>query len=214
MKINKDNVIIYAVDDDASMRKSLVRLLKSAGFKTEAFASAEQFLKADIRTDKLLCLISDIRMPGMTGMELQEEINKKDVSMPIVFITGHGDIPMSVSAMKKGAVDFLKKPFDQRDLLDAVDAALLKSAKNREDMDVRQKAVDAFEKLTSREKEIFTYIITGMLNKQIAYALGISEKTVKAHRGQVTEKLNMCSVAEMVRFAEVAGVEPAECDIP
>jgi FixJ family two-component response regulator len=204
----KKHAYVYVVDDDASMRKGVLRLLKSLGFQAQAFASADEFLEADVETKMPSCLVLDIRMPGLSGMELQEALRAREYSMPIVFITGHGDVLMSVKAMKLGAVDFLKKPFDQDDLLEAIHSALAKDKVERADFVDHKQAQELAEKLTSRETEILSYVITGMLNKQIADALDIGEKTVKAHRGQATDKLGLYSVAELVRFAEKAGIPP------
>jgi FixJ family two-component response regulator len=154
------------------------------------------------------CIILDVQMPGLSGMDLQKELNKADYHMPIIFITGHGDIPMGVEAMKKGAVDFLTKPFDDKELLQAVEKAIEKDRQTRaeydETLDIRRR----IELLTPRENEILRYIITGMLNKQIALKLDIAEKTVKVHRGRIMEKLGVASVAELVRLAEKVGIEP------
>ncbi len=200
---------IYLVDDDPSMRKGVMRLLKSLGMKAQAFESAEEFLSADVSPDGPSCLILDIRMPGLTGMELQDELLKRDSCMPIIFITGHGDIPMSVQAMKKGAVDFLAKPVDCDDLLAAIRESLTKDAVRREDVGFLTSIRERIRTLTPREHEIMTYVITGMLNKQIAGALAISEETVKIHRGRVMQKLDVVSVAELVRLCEKVGIDPA-----
>jgi FixJ family two-component response regulator len=179
------------------------------GFQVETFPSAEQFLER-AHYDGVGCIVLDVRMPGLSGMDLQEELSKAEYSMPIIFITGHGDIPMSVEAMKKGAVDFLPKPFDDEELLQAVRAAIEKDriarAEHTEVHEIRRR----IERLTPRENEILRYIITGMLNKQIALKLDIAEKTVKVHRGRVMEKLGVDSVAELVRLAEKAGIKPPE----
>jgi len=200
---------VFAIDDDASVRKSLSRLLRSAGYTSEAFSSAEEFLRRE-HFDGVGCILLDVRMPGLSGMDLQEELNKADYHMPIVFITGHGDIPMTVEAMKKGAVDFLTKPFDDKELLHAVRAAIEKDrnarAEHAEVHEIRRR----IELLTLRENEILRYVVTGMLNKQVALELGIAEKTVKVHRGRVMEKLGVDSVAELVRLAEKAGIKPTE----
>ena len=206
--MTRTHACVYIVDDDSSMRRGLLRLLKSLDIKARAFASAEEFLDAELDTNTAGCLILDIRMPGLTGMELQEALSAREYCMPIIFITGHGDIPMSVRAMKKGAVDFLKKPFDEKDLLAAIDTALARDDANRAESADHKRASELVGRLTEREREIFSYVITGMLNKQIADALGICEKTVKAHRGQVTEKLGVYSVAELVRLADRAGIQP------
>jgi FixJ family two-component response regulator len=200
---------VFVIDDDASVRKSLSRLLRSAGFHAETFGSAEEFLKRD-HYDGIGCIVLDVRMPGLSGMDLQENLSKADYSMPIVFVTGHGDIPTSVQAMKNGAIDFLTKPFDDEKLLKAVKDAIEKDRSAREEhmavCDIRGR----IEQLTPRENEILRYVITGMLNKQIALELKIAEKTVKVHRGRVMEKLCADSVAELVRLAEKAGIDPPD----
>ena len=199
---------VFIIDDDASVRKSLARLLRSAGFEVETFATAELFLERE-HYEGIGCIVLDVRMPGISGIDLQDELSKADYSMPIVFITGHGNIPMGVQAMKKGAVDFLAKPFDDEELLQAVREAIEKDTQGRaehgEVLDIRGR----LELLTPREQEILRYVITGMLNKQIAYELGISEKTVKVHRGRIMEKLGIDSVADLVRLAEKVGINPA-----
>ncbi|MGZ3593943.1 MAG: response regulator transcription factor [Syntrophales bacterium] len=200
---------IFVIDDDAPVRKSLSRLLDAVGFSTESFASADQFLKRE-RFEGIGCIILDVRMPGLSGMDLQDELNKADYSMPIIFITGHGDIPMSVQAMKKGAVDFLPKPFDEDQLLDALRKAIEKDMQAKAERAGARDILGRMEQLTPREYEILQYLITGMLNKQIAFKLGIAEKTVKIHRSRVFEKLGTRSVAELVRMAEKAGIEPPE----
>ena len=198
---------VFIIDDDASIRKSLSRLLRSAGHTTETFASAEEFLGRE-HYNGIGCLLLDVQMPGLSGMDLQEELSKADYHMPIIFITGHGDIPMSVEAMKKGAVDFLIKPFDDRKLLQAVESAIERNRQTRaehdETLDIRKR----IELLTPRENEILRYVITGMLNKQIALKLDIAEKTIKIHRGRIMEKLRVHSVADLVRLAEKAGITP------
>jgi len=204
------NQTVYIVDDDPSVRKSLGRLLKSTGYEVELFESANEFLHTDPICDGPSCLVLDMKMPELSGFELQEELNRKGYSLPIVFVTGHGDIPMGVMAMKYGAVDFLTKPFDETDLLNAVQEALCRDSKNRKTMDERSTILKKIESLTPREYEILTYVITGMLNKQIAYDLKISEKTVKVHRGRVMGKMGVDSVAQLVRLADKVGVQPAD----
>jgi len=198
---------VFVIDDDASVRKSLSRLLRSAGYATETFASAEEFLGRD-HFEGVGCILLDVKMPGLSGMDLQEELNKADYHMPIVFVTGHGDIPMTVEAMKKGAVDFLTKPFDEEELLQALRAAIEKDRNARAEHTEVYEIRRLIELLTPRENEILRYVVAGMLNKQIALELGIAEKTVKVHRGRVMEKLGMDSVAELVRLAEKAGIKP------
>ncbi len=196
---------IFVVDDDTSVRKSLGRLLASAGYAVESFASAREFL-ASGRRPRPGCLVLDVRMPDLTGLELQRILASAPHQVPIVFITGHGDIPMSVRAMKDGAVDFLPKPFDDRDLLNAIGRAV---AKDVGDLG-REAGITEIQKrvglLTPRETEVFALVVTGMLNKQIAGALGIGEKTVKVHRARVMEKMRAGSVAELVRLADAVGL--------
>jgi len=198
---------VFIIDDDASVCKSLSRLLRAAGHETETFTSAEQFLKRE-HDQGVGCIILDVRMPGLSGMDLQDDLNKADCSMPVIFITGHGNIPMSVQAMKKGAVDFLTKPFDDEELLQAVESALEKDRKAKAERAEVHDILKRMERLTPREYEILRYVVTGMMNKQIAANLGIAEKTVKVHRGRIIEKLCVHSVAELVRLAEKVGIEP------
>lgn len=200
---------VFIIDDDSSVRKSLSRLVRSLGFGVEAFASAEAFLARELY-DGVGCIILDVRMPGLSGMELQDELSKTGYTIPIIFITGHGDIPMSVRAMKKGAVDFLPKPFDDDQLLDALTKAIEKDRDAKAHREETRGVLKHIEQLTPREREIFPYVISGMPNKQIAFSLDIAEKTVKVHRGRIMEKLGAHSVADLVRLAEKAGIEPAD----
>ncbi|OPX94195.1 MAG: Response regulator protein TodT [Syntrophorhabdus sp. PtaB.Bin006] len=200
---------VFVIDDDASVRKSLSRLLVSLGFEVETFASAELFLERD-PYDGVECLILDIRMPGLDGVALQDELSKADYSMPIIFITGHGDIPTSVQAMKKGAVDFLPKPFDDEQLLRAVKIAIEKDMKGKAMRGEARQVLERVKQLTPRENEILRYVISGMLNKQIGFKLGIAEKTIKIHRGRIMAKLHVTSVADLVRLAEKAGIKPTD----
>lgn len=200
---------VFIIDDDASVRKSLSRLLRSAGYAVEIFPSAEEFLARE-HFDGVGCIVLDVQMPGLSGMDLQEELSKADYHMPIIFVTGHGDIPMSVQAMKKGAVDFLTKPFDDKELLKAIESAIQKDGQARTEYHEVQNIRSRIELLTAREYEVFRYVIAGMPNKQIALELQIAEKTVKVHRGRVMEKLGADSVAELVRLSEKAGIEPPE----
>ena len=200
---------VFVVDDDPSIRKSLSLLLSSAGYGVETFASAKEFLESERSSPGPACLVLDVKMPGLSGLDLQEELKSRNTIIPIIFITGHGDIPMSVQAMKKGAVDFLSKPFDDGDLLDAVKEALLKDSQARADFNEQKHIIQRLDSLTTREHEILTYLITGMLNKQIAYELNISERTVKAHRKQVLDKMGVDSIAQLVRLTEKVGIKPA-----
>ncbi len=204
---------VFVVDDDFSVRKGLKRLMRSANYGVEAFASAEEFLEYDSSCDGPSCLVLDVQMPGLNGLDLQENLVSRDYTMPIIFITGQSDIPTSVRAMKKGAVEFLTKPFDDKDLLDAVQEALQKDLQTRTVLSERKNIRQRLATLTPREHEILTHVIAGLLNKQIAYILDISEKTVKVHRGRVMEKTGAGSVAELVRLAEKVGVKAAEVSI-
>lgn len=201
---------VFVVDDDPSIRESLSLLLSSAGYGIKTFASAKEFLESVHSTPGCACLVLDVKMPGLSGLDLQKELKSRNIIIPIIFITGHGDIPMSVQAMKKGAVDFLPKPFDDDDFLDAVKEALLKDSQAHDNLDEQKHILQKLDALTTREHEVLTYLITGMLNKQIAYELNISERTVKAHRKQVFDKMGVNSIAELVRLTEKVGVKPAE----
>ena len=197
--------LVFIVDDDPSVRKSLTRLLTSSGHEVEAFASAREFL-ARAPHPGPCCLVLDVRMPGLTGLELQERLVAGGRRMSIVFVTGHVDVPKSVQAMKGGAVDLLTKPVDATDLLAAVQRCLVKSA---QDLSAETRVTEVQRRvklLTAREVEVFALVVTGMLNKQIAGALGIGEKTVKVHRARVMEKMQAGSVAELVRLADAVGV--------
>jgi FixJ family two-component response regulator len=203
-----DSPTIFVIDDDASVRKSLSRLLESMGFTAETFGSAEEFLERG-HFEGIGCIVLDVAMPGLNGLELQDRLNKSEYTMPVIFITGHGDIPMSVTAMKKGAVDFLAKPFDDEGLLDAVRTAVEKDRKSHEARIEMRDIRKRIDRLTPRETQILRYVISGMLNKQIAFHLNIAEKTVKIHRANIMEKLHVTSVADLVRLAGKAGIESA-----
>ena len=197
--------MIFVVDDDPSVRRSLTRLLTSAGYTVEAFASAGEFLARERYTGPC-CLVLDMRMPGLTGLELQETLAAAGRRLSIVFVTGHVDVPMSVRAMKRGAADLLTKPFDDKDLLAAIQRAV---AKDAQDLGEEARVAELRERvarLSPREAQVFALVVTGMLNKQIAEALGIGEKTVKVHRARVMQKMRAGSVAELVRFADSVGV--------
>jgi FixJ family two-component response regulator len=200
---------VFVVDDDASMRRALSYLLGSAGYRVETYSSAENFLTRE-HYDGVGCIILDVRMPGLSGMELQEKLIRSAYSMPIIFLTGHGEITMGVEAMKKGAIDFLTKPCDDEQLLGAVHSALEKARQARAHFEEAQEIRGRIERLTPRENEILRYVITGMLNKQIAAKLGIAEATVKIHRGRIMEKLCAESVADLVRLAGKADINPAK----
>jgi FixJ family two-component response regulator len=203
-----DNAIVFVVDDDPSIRKSLDRLIRSVGLAVETFATAQEFIEHHPQKGPS-CLVLDVKMPGINGLELQEKLLSQEYAMPIVFISGHGDIPMTVKAIKKGAVNFLSKPFDEKDLLDAVHEALQRDSKTRAVRHELEEIQHRLESLTPREYEVLTHVITGRLNKQIANSLDISEKTVKVHRGRVMQKMGVDSVAELVRLAEKLDIKPA-----
>ena len=197
------NVII--VDDDELVRDALAGLLRSIGLQTKQFASVPKFLKWKL-PDRPSCLVLDVRLPGLSGLDFQSELNKTNAQIPIVFMTGHGDIPMSVRAMKGGAVDFLSKPFRDQDMLDAVQTALENDRKRRQSANGRVQLKTVFDALTSREQEIMGFVAAGLMNKQIAAEIGVSEVTVKFHRGNMMRKMGARSVAELVRMADTLGV--------
>ena len=199
---------VFVIDDDASMRRALSYLLAAAGYKVETYPSAKAFLTRE-NYEGVGCILLDVRMPGLTGMELQEKLIRSAQSMPIIFLTGHGEVAMGVQAMKKGAVDFLTKPCDDEQLLAAIRTATAKAEQARAHLEEAKEISSRIELLTPREKEILRYVITGMLNKQIAGRLGVAEITVKIHRGRIMQKLSAESVADLVRLAEKAGIEPS-----
>jgi FixJ family two-component response regulator len=201
------NSLVFAIDDDASVRKSLARLLRSAGYISEIFESASDFLAREPHTGPA-CVIVDVQMPRLNGIEFQEELIQRRREEQLVFITGHGDIPMCAQAMKTGAVDFLRKPFKPGELLRCVERALARSIEERRRSADKDEARRLLDLLTPREFEVMQLIITGMLNKQIARELGTAEKTVKVHRGRVMENLGVTSVAELVRVAQRASLAP------
>jgi FixJ family two-component response regulator len=196
---------VFLVDDDASVRRALARLIKSAGHEVQTFASAREFLGTKACGEEAACLVLDIRMPGLTGIDLQRELQTLNRNVPIVFITGHGDIPMSVQAMKAGAVDFLPKPVKDTVLLRAIEQALARAARDRAARNELEDIQRRVEKLTPREREVMILVVRGLLNKQIAFELGTVEKTIKVHRARVMEKMQVDSLAELVRLAEKVG---------
>jgi FixJ family two-component response regulator len=205
--------IVFVIDDEPSVRKALARLLRSAGRRVETFASAEQFLNRE-HYDGPGCLVLDVYLPGLTGLDLQAALARADYHLPIIFISGRSDIPTSVRAMKAGAADFLLKPFKDRDLIEAVRLSLAKDREARAARHVIQDIQRHVQALTRREREVMSLVVTGKLNKQIGYELGISEKTVKVHRARVMEKLGVGSVADLVRMAEKVGISPSVTPSP
>jgi FixJ family two-component response regulator len=200
--------IVFVVDDDVSVRESLEALISFAGWQPETFASAEAFL-ARPRALAPSCMVLDVSLPDLNGLELQKLIAADRMDMPIIFITGHGDVPMTVQAMKAGAVEFLTKPFDDEVLLSAIRHAIKRSAAVNEDHAELRTLRDSYESLTPREQEVMRLVVSGMLNKQIGLKLGISEITVKAHRGKVMQKTNADSLADLVKIAVRLGLAPA-----
>jgi len=196
---------VFVVDDEPSVLRSLGRLLKANGYHVETFASAREFLQAG-HEETIGCLVLDVQMPDLNGLELQQTLAETDRLLPVVFITGHGDIPTSVRAMKAGAVDFLSKPFDAKDLLEAIERALDRTRRESGERAAARDAKLLVSTLTPREHEVMLHVLAGELNKQIAAKLGTSEKTVKVHRGRVMRKMKVRSVADLVRLCEKAGI--------
>jgi FixJ family two-component response regulator len=197
--------MVFVVDDDASVREALKSLIRSVGLPVELFDSAQEFLQRK-RPDGPSCLIVDVRLPGISGLDFQRKLSEANIPIPIIFITGHGDIPMSVRAMKAGAVEFLAKPFRDQDLLDAIQVALERDAARLQREAEMGSLRERFASLTAREREVLSRVISGLLNKQIAAEIGTSETTVKVHRGQLMRKMGARSLAELVRMAERMGI--------
>jgi FixJ family two-component response regulator len=198
-------MMVFVIEDDPSFRRSLGFLIESARFPVQTFNSAEEFLRSP-RPDVPACLVLDVRLPDLSGLDLQRELTKTEVSIPIIFITGHGDIPMTVQAMKAGATEFLTKPFREQDLLDAIQRAINADRSARIQRTQLAELRRRYHSLTGREREVMAYVVKGMLNKQVADELGTTEKTIKVHRGQVMRKMGMNSFADLVRAAEKLGI--------
>jgi FixJ family two-component response regulator len=203
--VNKRDSIVFVIDDDPSFRRSSERLLRVAGYQTQSFPAAREFLHS-ARPDAPACLVCDVRMPGLSGLDLQQELQRRGWQIPIIFITGHGDIPMSVQAMKAGAVEFLIKPFREKKLLDAIEQALKSDRAARRDQAKLASLRAHYDSLTPREREVMAYVVSGLLNKQIAAKLHTVEKTIKFHRGHIMEKMQARSLAALVRMAGDLGV--------
>jgi FixJ family two-component response regulator len=197
--------IVFIVDDDLSVRRSTERLLQSAGLKVQTFTSAKEFLK-NARIEGPACLVLDVRMPGLSGLDLQRELTQAGILVPIIFITGHGDIPMSVRAMKAGAVEFLTKPFRSRSLLDAVRAAIERDQTAHKERSETGELRQRYEQLTPREREVMALVATGLLNKQVGGELATTERTIKFHRAHIMQKMRAESLADLVRMTETLGL--------
>jgi FixJ family two-component response regulator len=197
--------IVFIVDDDASMRQALARLFRSVNLESEAFGSTADMLRHEF-PDVPSCLVLDVRLPGLSGLDFQAELTKAGIKIPIIFMTGHGDVPMSVKAMKAGAVDFLTKPFRDQDMLDAVGLAIENDRRRRSGESAITDVRARFETLTAREREIMGLVTTGLMNKQVASEVGLSLITVKIHRGHIMKKMHARSLAELVRMADALGI--------
>jgi FixJ family two-component response regulator len=200
--------VVFIVDDDSSVRRSLERLIQSVGLSAKSFASAALFLES-VCGEETGCLVLDVRMPEVSGLELQEKMTRAGILLPVIFISGHGTVPMSVRAMKAGALDFLQKPFDEQDLLDAVYRAIDRCRQERAQRDELKELEERIRSLTPKEHEVFAWVITGLPNKNIADKIATAEKTVKVHRASIMKKMGAQSVADLVRMAEKAGIRPS-----
>ena len=207
--MTEETPTVFIIDDDPSARKGLSRLVRAAGMSVEVYGSALEFLERK-HYDGYGCILLDVKMPGLNGLELQEELAKVDYSLPIIFISGHADVPEAARAMKKGAVNFLTKPVDRDHLLESISESLARDRENRKAYSEKAEFRERIATLSPREYEVMTFVIAGMLNKQIAYELEIAEDTVKIHRGRMMRKMKVESVAELVRLTEIAEVKPAE----
>ena len=205
----ESEAFVFVVDDDPSMRKALTNLFRSVGLRAEVFGSAREFLESEL-PDVASCLVLDIRLPGPSGLDFQAELAKTNIQIPIIFMTGHGDIPMTVKAMKAGAVDFLTKPFRDQDMLDAVAIAIERDRAKRKEEKIVAELRAVFETLTARERDVLALVASGLMNKQIAAEIGLAEITVKIHRGHIMRKMGARSLADLVRMAEMLGIRRAK----
>ena len=199
--------IVFVIDDDLSMRRALTNLIQSVGLEVQTFGSAAELLKSEL-PEVVSCLVLDIRLPGLSGLDLQTELAKAKIRIPIIFITGHGDIPMTVRAMKGGAIDFLSKPFRDQELLDAVVGAIDKDRKRREADKTVANLQALYDTLSSREREVLGFVAAGLMNKQIAAELDLAEITVKIYRGHIMKKMQARSLADLIRMTETLGIRP------
>jgi FixJ family two-component response regulator len=204
---NEEQAVVFVIDDDADLRDGLSNLLRSVGLQVRAFGSATDFLESKL-PDAPSCIVLDVRLPGISGLDFQSELIKRNIGVPIVFMSAHGDIPMTVRALKAGAVEFLPKPFHDQSMLDAVHSALEKDRERRKGIGDTSQLRSSFDSLTSREQEIFAYVASGLMNKQIAAEIEVSEITVKVHRASVMRKMGAKSLADLVRMADALGVHP------
>jgi FixJ family two-component response regulator len=202
---SSEQPIVFVIDDDESMRRALTNLFQSVGLRVEVFGSAPELLQSSL-PDAASCLVLDVRLPGLSGLDFQTELAKANIHIPIIFTTGHGDIPMTARAMKAGAVDFLTKPFRHQEMLDAVSMAIARDRKRRNDEKIVSNAQALFETLTPREREVLALAAAGLMNKQIAAEIGIAEITVKIHRGHILKKMGTRSLADLVRITELLGI--------
>nr|WP_249794966.1 response regulator transcription factor [Bradyrhizobium sp. Oc8] len=212
MREDGNQPVVFIVDDDVSMRRALTNLFESVGLKVEAFGSASQLLQAK-PPEVPSCLVLDIRLPGASGLDLQSDLAKANIHTPIIFITGHADIPMTVRAMKGGAIDFLTKPVRDQDILDAVQAAIERDRKHRDLNRTVSTVRSRFESLSSRERDVLSLVTSGLMNKQVAAQLGLAEITVKIYRGQIMRKMGAKSLADLVRMSEALGIRPDKPDV-
>jgi FixJ family two-component response regulator len=203
--MNEEQPVVIVVDDDPAIRKAIDRLLRSVGLRVELFESAQEFRQSN-RPDAASCIVLDVRLPGQSGLNLQRDLAAADIRVPVIFISAHGDIPMSVRAMKAGAVEFLTKPFHDQDLLDAIEVALEKDRARRAEDKLTAELRERLDTLTARERQVMQLVVAGRLNKQIAAELGISEMTAMIHRGQVFRKMQAASLPDLVRMADKSGI--------
>jgi len=205
--MTEEQPVVFVIDDDAAVREGVEDLLRSVGVEVRSFRATRDFMRSE-RPDAPGCLVLDVRLPGLSGLEFQRELGKSGIHLPVIFLTGHADIPMSVGAMKSGAIEFLTKPFREQELLDAIQLGIERDRARRHDVAAVAELRKRFEALTAREREVMGHVVTGRLNKQIAADLEVSEMTVKIHRGQVMQKMRARSLVELVRMADRLGILP------